>query len=169
MELVRLQSGREVLIRPIRPDDATRLQIAYERLSPESRYRRFLALKPYLTQSEVRYLVDIDGRSHVALIARSPDDAGHILAVGRYVAVPDDPHAAEFAIVVADHIQGEGLGTELLDRLAGAAVRNGFTRFRATMFADNEPAHRLVRRLAQRQPRSRNVGPLDEFEIDLAA
>ncbi len=39
------------------------------------------------------------------------------------------------------------------------------------MLADNEPAHRLVRRLARRQPRSRNVGPLDEFEfeIDLAA
>ena len=83
--------------------------------------------------------------------------------------MPDDPQAAEFAIVVADHIQGEGLATELLERLAGAAVRHGFTRFRATMLADNEPAHRLVQRLAQRQPRSRNVGPLDEFEIDLAA
>ncbi len=130
MELVRLQSGGEVLVRPIRADDAVRLRVAFERLSPESRYRRFLALKPHLSQREVRYLVDIDGSSHAALIATSPDDAGHIVAVGRYVAVPDDSQAAEFAIVVADHVQGQGLATELLERLAGAAVRHGFTRFK---------------------------------------
>lgn len=169
MELVRLKSGREMLIRPIRPDDGARLQVAHERLSPESRYRRFLAAKPHLNSHEVRYLVDIDGSSHVALVATGPDDAGWILGVGRYVRLPDDPEAAEFAIVVADHIQGEGLATQLLERLADAAVRNGFTRFQATVLADNEPAHRLVRRLARHQARSRNVGPLDEYEIELAA
>jgi RimJ/RimL family protein N-acetyltransferase len=169
VDLVRLKSGRQLLIRPIRPDDGARLAVAYDRLSPESRYKRFLAPKPHLSSSDVRYLVDIDGASHVALLATSPDDAGHILGVGRYVALPDDPQAAEFAIVVADHVQGEGLGTELLERMADAAVKNGFTRFHAMMLADNEPAHRLLRRLAKHQARSRTIGPVDEFEIDLAA
>ncbi len=169
MELVSLESGRVVLIRPIRRDDAARLQVAHDRLSPESRYRRFLTAKPHLTPSEVKYLTDVDGSSHLALIATSPDDAGHILAVGRYVRLPEDPEAAEFAIVVADHIQGEGLATELLERLADAAGRNGFKRFTATILADNEPAHRLVDRLARHQSRLRKNGHLDEFEIDLAA
>lgn len=169
MELVRLKNGREVLIRPIRPDDGARLQVAHDRLSPLTRYRRFLASKPRLSPTEVRYLVDIDGSSHVALIATSPDDTGWILAVGRFVRLADEPTAAEFAIVVADHIQGQGLGTELLERLADAAVACGITRFRATMLAENEPAHRLVRRLARRQARTRRGGPVEEIEIDLAA
>jgi RimJ/RimL family protein N-acetyltransferase len=169
VEQLSLKSGRDVLIRPIRADDALRLQVAHGRLSPESRYRRFLTAKPQLTPSEVRYLTEVDGSAHFALIATSPDDAGHILAVGRYVQLPDDPHAAEFAIVVADHIQGEGLATELLERLANAGARNGFRRFTATILADNEPAHRLVHRLAKYQSRLRKNGYLDEFEIDMAA
>jgi acetyltransferase len=169
VDLISLKSGRQVLIRPIRPEDGTRLQVAYDQLSPESRYRRFLAAKPHLSSSEVRYLVNIDGRSHVALVATTPDDAGHILAVGRYVRLPEDPQAAEFAVVVGDDIQGEGLGTELLERLADAAVNHGFTRFHATMLADNEPAHRLVHRLAKRQAQLRKVGHLDEYDIELAA
>ena len=169
MELVRLKSGRQVLIRPIRPEDGARLQVAHDRLSPETKYRRFLAAKPHLSAGEVRYLVNIDGRTHVALVATSQDDSGWILGVGRYVRLPDDPGGAEFAVVVADHIQGEGLGTELLERLADVAVSHGFTRLYATVLADHEPAHRLVHRLAKRQARLRKVGNLDEYEIDLAA
>jgi RimJ/RimL family protein N-acetyltransferase len=169
MELVRLKSGKEVLIRPIRSDDGPRLKLAYDRLSPESRYRRFLVAKPHLSSSEVRYLVEIDGQRHVALVATSPDDAGNILAVGRFVSLPEDPGAAEFAIVVADHLQGQGLATALLERLADEALRRGIRRFRATMLADNEPVHRLIRRLARRQPVTLQRGPIDEVEIELAA
>jgi GNAT superfamily N-acetyltransferase len=169
VELIRLKSGRPIMVRQIRPEDGARLQLAYDRLSPESRYRRFLSAKPHLSAGDVRYLVNTDGRNHVALVATSPDDAGWILGVGRYVRLPEDPEAAEFAVAVADHIQGEGLGTALLDRLAELAVANGFGRFHATMLADNEPAHRMVQRLARHQARLRKVGHLDEFEIDLAA
>jgi protein lysine acetyltransferase len=169
VELIRLKSGREVLVRPIRPDDGPRLKTAYDRLSPESRYRRFLVAKPHLSSSEVRYLVDIDGQRHVALAATSPDESGDILAVGRFVSLPEDPGAAEFAIVVADHLQGQGLATELLERLADVALRRGIRRFKATLFADNEPVHRLVRRLARRQPVTHQRGAIDEIEIELAA
>jgi acetyltransferase len=169
VERIHLKSGREVVIRPIRPEDGPHLQAAFDHLSPESRYRRFLTGKPHLSSSEVRYLVNIDGRTHVALVAVSPHDPNWILGVGRYVTLPEDPGAAEFAVVVGDPFQGEGLGTALLERLADTAVAHGFTRFHATMLADNEPAHRLLQRLDKRQARLRKVGHLDEYEIDLAA
>lgn len=169
MELVHLKSGKEVLVRPIRADDGPRLKIAYDRLSPESRYRRFLVAKPHLSSSEVRYLVDIDRANHVALVATSPDDSGDIVAVGRFVRLREDPSAAEFAIVVGDHLQGQGVATALLERLADEALRRGITRFKATMLADNEPVHRLVRRLARRQPILHQDGPIDEIEIEIAA
>ena len=169
MDIVRLRSGREVAIRPIRADDADRLELAYARLSPESRYRRFLAAKPRLTPVEVRYLTRVDGRDHFALVATPAAEPDLLIGVGRFVRDRGDPVAAEFAIVVGDPYQGEGLGTELLTRLADAALARGITRFTATVLADNEAIHRLMHRLAGRFAEHRRTGSVEELTIDLAA
>ncbi len=164
-----LKSGREVLLRPIRPDDGPRLKTGYRALSAQSQYQRFLALKPRLTDADVRYLVEVDGTNHYALVATTTSSPDWIIAVARFVRAAEDPQAADFAVVVGDPYQGEGLGTELLERLADAAVARGIRHFRATALADNVAVHKLVRRLAGRLARERHVGPVDEFEVDLAA
>jgi RimJ/RimL family protein N-acetyltransferase len=169
VERVTLKSGREVLIRPIRPDDGQRLRTGYRALSPQSQYQRFLTLKPALTDSEVRYLVDVDGTNHYALIATTTSSPDWIIAVARFVRTSDDPEAAEFAIVVGDPFQGEGLGSELLERLTDAAIERGIRRFRATALADNVAIHKLVRRLAGRLAQERHFGSVDEIEVNLAA
>jgi acetyltransferase len=162
-----LKSGRTVLIRQIRPDDGPRLRMGYRALSPESQYQRFLALKPALTDSEVRYLVDVDGVNHYALVATTTSSPDWIIGVARFVRAADDPEAAEFAIVIGDPYQGEGLGSELLERLVDAAIERGISRFRATALADNVAIHKLVRRLAGRLAHERHFGPVDEIEVDL--
>jgi acetyltransferase len=169
MELVRLHSGREVAVRPIRGDDAERLEAAHARLSPDARYRRFLAAKPRLTAEEIRYLTEVDQRDHVALIVTPADDPELIIAVGRFIRDADDSTSAEFAIVVGDPFQGEGLATELLRRLADAALERGVARFTATVLADNEAVHRLMHRLAGQFAEQRHAGAVDELAIDLAA
>jgi RimJ/RimL family protein N-acetyltransferase len=169
VELTRVRNGREIAIRPIDPDDGPNLQAAYQRLSPESRYQRFLAIKPQLSAQELRYLVDVDGANHVALLATPPDRPNFILGVGRYVRLADDPHAAEFAVVVGDPFQGEGIGVALLEAVARAAVEHGIERFTATMLAENVAIHRLLHRLAGPAARERRLGPVDEVEIRLAA
>src|SRR5437764_9868751 len=113
MDAFRLHDGTIALIRPIQADDGPRLSAAYDRLSPEARYRRFLAPKPHLRPSEVRYLVEIDGDQHFALVATLEDDPERIIAVARFVRLREDPNAAEFAVVVGDAWQGQGLATEL--------------------------------------------------------
>src|SRR5436309_2378225 len=138
MDTFTLRGGKEVSIRPIRADDGLRLQLAYDRLSPESKYRRFLAPKPHLTNADTNYLVRVDGVDHFALIATADDDQQAILGVVRFVRLPEDPQMAEFAIVVADEYQREGLGTELLARLRRAALERGIARLRATTLAENE-------------------------------
>ena len=114
METITLTSGREVLIRPIRPDDGPRLRTGYRALSAQSQYQRFLALKPRLTDAEVRYLVEVDGTNQYALVATTPSSPEWIVAVARFVRAADDHEAADFAVGVGDPYQGEGLGTELL-------------------------------------------------------
>jgi RimJ/RimL family protein N-acetyltransferase len=166
VEFITLPNGRRVAIRPIRADDGPRLKLAYDHLSPQTKYRRFLAVKPQLTERDVRYLTSVDGNDHVALLALPADDPTVILAVARFVRQADEPTAAELAIVVGDPYQGEGLGTELLGRLADAALARGITRLKATVLAENVPVHRLLRHGVARE---RHLGPIDEVVVELAA
>ncbi len=168
MERVRLQSGREVVIRPIRPSDGPELAAAHERLSPQSKYSRFLAPKPHLSLSETRYLVQVDGVDHLAFVATPADDSEQILAVARCVRLPDDPSGAEFAIVVGDRFQHEGLGSALMAQLAAAAQARGVTHLRATMLAENAAVHALVRGIPGTIVAERNHGTVDELEVRLA-
>jgi RimJ/RimL family protein N-acetyltransferase len=165
-----LTDGRVVVIRPIRSDDVARLQTAHGRLSPVSRYRRFMTAKPYLSAADAAYLSIVDGRDHYALVATfadSPEAEEAIIAVARFVRVPDDPAVAEFAIVVGDDWQGDGLGGELMGRLVDAAVSRGVRRFEATMFADNVAIHRLSERFAAGPLRRVRSGNTLEVEFDL--
>ena len=145
-----LKDGTKVEIRPIRADDGERLQVAHERLSPETRYRRYLGAKPTLSSDDTRYLVEVDGADHVALVATDTVDGepGAIVAVARFIRLPQAPTAAEFAIVVADAYQERGLGGELVRRLAAAALERGVTHFRATTLADNVGLFSLLRAVA---------------------
>jgi RimJ/RimL family protein N-acetyltransferase len=157
-----------VTIRPIQADDTERLQLSHDRLSPESRYRRFMSAKPHLTAADARYLVDIDGCHHYALVATVAEPEGEaIIAVARFVRQPDDPRAAEFAIVVGDQWQRQGLGGELLGRLADAAVTRGVERFRAAMLTDNVAIHCLVGRFAGTVTHRTRSGNLSEVEFEL--
>jgi RimJ/RimL family protein N-acetyltransferase len=136
-------SGETVGFRYIRPDDKERLAAALERLSPESQHKRFLSPKPRLSRSELRYLTELDGVDHVAILAVLADDPDAIVGVGRFVRLRDLPDTAEVAVVVGDPFQGQGLGREIGRRLADEARVRSVKRFTATMMGDNVAAHRL--------------------------
>jgi RimJ/RimL family protein N-acetyltransferase len=157
-----------VLIRPIRADDGERLSASHARLSPESRYRRFLSAKPELTGADVRYLVEVDGRDHIALVVTQPSLPGEpIVAVARCIRIPASPDTGEVAIVVADALQGKGIGTRLVSRLAELAVAQGITRFRATMLSENLPIQRLLTGLAAAPVDRAHHGETIEMELEL--
>jgi GNAT superfamily N-acetyltransferase len=169
VDVVTLNSGRQVAIRPIAPGDGPALSAAYDQLSDETKYRRFMAVKPHLSGTDLRYLTNIDGARHVALLATELDRPDQILGVARFVRLPEDPETAEFAIVVGDTYQRDGMGSALMGRLADAATSCGVKRLLGTMLADNVAAHKLTRRLAGELAHERHFGPIDELEVELAA
>lgn len=144
----RLADGTQVLLRPIRGDDKRRLEEAFSRLSPESARLRFLTPKPRLSSSELRYLTEVDGCDHVALVAVPGHDPGFIVGVGRYVRDPDRPDAAEVAIVIGDPWQGQGLGRHMGLVLADLARRAGIRQFTASLLSENRSAHALFARIS---------------------
>jgi RimJ/RimL family protein N-acetyltransferase len=146
--LKRLKNGTPVLIRPIRADDKRLLEDMLSNLSPESVQRRYLTPKKRFLRSELRYLTEVDGWNHVALVAESPaQPARRVLGVARYVRDADDPGSAEVAFEVIDELQGLGLGSLMADELAHRASMRGIHRFTATMASDNAPAQRLFEKL----------------------
>ena len=157
-----------LLFRHITPDDKGRLSVALARLSPESRRRRFLMPKPRFSSSELRYLTEIDGFDHVAIVAVSAEDPDVFYGVARFVRLREDPETAEAAIVVADALQGQGLGRALGRRLADEARERGVRRFTASLLSDNVAAHRLFAAISSRLETHRDGG-IEELVAELAA
>jgi nucleotide-binding universal stress UspA family protein len=159
---VSLPDGAAAAVRPIEPSDREALRAGFERLSPESRYRRFFTPMPRLSNRDLDYLTKIDHHDHEALIAL--DETGHnIVGVARYVRT--GPDEAEPAIVVADDWQGRGLGRRLLTTLADRARDEGIQRFRAPVLAENEAALRLLGTLGEHW--QRQEGNEVEVHIEL--
>ena len=146
----RLSDNTLVYLREIRADDKARLADALAHLSEESVRKRFLGPKPSLSTSELRYLTEVDGHDHYAIVAFADGDEEHIVAVARFVRLVDDPAAAEAAITVGDHAQGKGLGALLARRLADAARERGVARLTASIASDNKAALKVMRKIDER-------------------
>ena len=168
--LKRLPDGAPILIRPIRADDKRMLEDGLRQLSPESVHRRFLTPKRSFSRTELRYLTEVDGRDHVALVAEyAGQPARRLIAVGRFVRLHSDPEAAEVAIVVADDWQRRGVGTAMSELLAAEARAVGVRHFTATMVADNLPAHKLMYKLTSHLERHHAGAGVEELVLHLAA
>jgi RimJ/RimL family protein N-acetyltransferase len=164
----RLADGTQVVLRPVRAADKRLLREAFARLSPESARMRFLGPKARLTTSELRYLTEVDGLDHVAVVAVLAHAPTHVVAVGRFVRLPEDPQTAEVAIVVGDPWQRQGVGRHLGLALADLARERGVRRFVATMLSDNVASHRLFGAISDRLS-TRHDGAIDELCAELAA
>jgi RimJ/RimL family protein N-acetyltransferase len=137
------------------------------RLSPQSRYRRFFTPTSQLSQSQLRYLTEVDHHDHEALVALEPA-TGHGIGVARFVRSPRDPELAEVAVAVADSWQGRGAGTVLLHRLTERAREEGVRRFSAEILAENQPMLELIDDLGEVRVTDREQGAI-EVEVTLPA
>lgn len=148
VERVSLRDGTRASIRPIRPEDAPRLQALFKRLSPASIYLRFLGYRKMLSDEEARSLAEVDYHNRMAFVACMEQRTGErIIGVARYAAVENAvPRAAEAAVVVEDEYQGRGLGTILLKRLVDYAREDGVHSLWATVHRNNAQILRFVKR-----------------------
>ena len=144
-EKITLDDGTRMLIRPLRKEDRPLLVRGFEALSRESRYQRFFAPKARLTEEELRFYTEFDGKFHFAVAAGLTDENDipvEGVGVARYVQVADG--MAEVAIVVADEFQSRGIGKRLLRHLIEEGRRQGLRRFTAQVLRSNTPALRLI-------------------------
>ncbi|MEZ5649492.1 MAG: bifunctional acetate--CoA ligase family protein/GNAT family N-acetyltransferase [Burkholderiaceae bacterium] len=134
-----LADGTPLTIRPIRPEDAQSEATFVRELSPAAKQFRFMGTVNELTPEMLARFTQIDYRREMALIALTQHDGRAIQhGVARYAINPDN-RSCEFAIVVSDKLQGQGIGTRLMKQLLEAARAHGMTRMLGTVLRENQP------------------------------
>ncbi len=148
-ERAALADATRVVLRPIRPTDAPLLQEGFRRLSDRTRYLRFHGPRGDLSPEELRFLTEVDGERHFALVA-ALEQSQRLVGVGRFCRGTGFGDAAELALVVGDDFQGKGLGELLLSRLREAALERDVTRFTGAVLYENGAMRGLLRKVGGR-------------------
>jgi RimJ/RimL family protein N-acetyltransferase len=146
---LQLRDGRVVTLRAISPADAPEIAQAFERLSAESRYSRFMQHKRRLDPAALdRGVRPRPGRDFAFVATIPAPDGFDIVGAAQYVRVEEgDPSTCEFAITVAEDWRGSGLATQLLASLVRRARRDAYTRMEGAVIAGNSPMLALARKL----------------------
>ena len=144
--MLALANGTCATVREIRPADAPALQRLLGRLSQRTIQLRYFGSMKELSDEQARHFAEVDGTNRCALVALDPEDEEEIVAVVRYDRTKDTDKA-EYAALVEDRFQGQGLGHSLTRALIQAARERGIRDFEALVLPENKSMIRLLRSL----------------------
>jgi acetyltransferase len=146
---ITLRNGREVTLRAIVEDDATKIVRAFERLSAQSRYYRFMQHKKQLDGAALQRGVHPQpGRDFVFVATVPAADTIDIVGAAQYVRADDsNGKTCEFAITVAEDWRCCELATRLLASLVRRARYDGYETMEGLVIAANTAMLALARRL----------------------
>jgi acetyltransferase len=158
-----LRSGREVVIRPIRPEDEPLMVKFHETLSEESVYFRYfhmVALKQRTAHDRLLRICFVDYDRDMALVADydNPHSGQHEIIAAARLTKQHGTNTAEFSMMVSDRYQCQGLGTELLQRLVQVGRDEGLSSINADILAENGPMQRVCQKIGFRVSHSDEPG-----------
>ncbi|OKJ52848.1 bifunctional acetate--CoA ligase family protein/GNAT family N-acetyltransferase [Streptomyces sp. CB02115] len=165
-----LRDGGTARIRPITTDDAERLVSFYEQVSDESKYYRFFAPYPRLSDRDVHRFTHHDYVDRVGLAVTI---GGEFIGTVRYDRINDQGRPAsapadeaEVAFLVQDAHQGRGVASALLEHIAAVARERGIRRFAAEVLPANNKMIKVFRDGGYTQRRSFEDGSV-HLTLDL--
>jgi len=134
---IRLDNGKSVLLRPIRPEDEPMEAEMFTTFSAETKRFRFFGPIGETTHEMLIRYTQIDYDREMAIIAELTEEGRKKMAgVVRIITDPDN-ESAEYAIVVGDPWQRQGLGTVMTDYILEIARNRGIKKIYAYLLKDN--------------------------------
>src|SRR4051794_20691587 len=143
-----LDSGLRIGLRLSRPSDAPRVRAFLERLSRETRLKRFFMAMPDIDERTVNHFTFYNPRQRIVVAATAPVAGGEEI-IGMADIALVDTGVAELGIVVDDEHQGSGVGGALIEAVSSLAAAHGATHIRAELLDHNRPMLRLLERLGR--------------------
>ncbi|MEO7021131.1 MAG: bifunctional acetate--CoA ligase family protein/GNAT family N-acetyltransferase [Ktedonobacteraceae bacterium] len=166
-----LRDGTPLTLRPIRPEDEPLMVAFHKTLSGESVYFRWLhmlGLSQRIAHERLIGICFIDYDREMALVAdyvNPQTKEQEIIGVGRLIKA-HNANEAEFAMLITDRFQHQGLGIELLRRLIQFGRAEHFQRITGDILMENQGMQAVCRKLGFRL-RYAPEGQLMKAEIDL--
>jgi acetyltransferase len=154
-----LRDGREIRLRPIRPEDAPTLQQLFHALTPEDRRKRLFSSMRELPDELAARLTQIDYDREMVLVALDPDNPD-LFWGGARIAADADNRRAEYSVTIRSDKQGLGLGRICFERVLDYAKARGIEEVWGTVLAENEGMLGLAERLGfsrRRDPDSPDI------------
>jgi len=162
---VRSIGGRDLLLRPIRPEDARLYPDFLAKLQSGDVRLRMLSPRKHFSEKFLQRLTQIDYAREMAFIAVDPD-GGTLLGVSRLTADPDYTRA-EFAVIVRSDVKGTGIGWSLMEQLVAYARAEGLRILDGTVFSENTRMLQMCRELGFSMSVDPNDPALCIVRIDL--
>jgi acetyltransferase len=144
---VTLRDGRAVHVRAMRQADEAELLQAFERLSPDARYMRFMRTVREVNLERLRRALASFPESGIGIVATVPAADGIDIVGTAIFVLGSDASTCEFAITIAADHGGAGLGRTLMTALIDAAKRRGLREMEGFVLATNQPMLRLAARV----------------------
>jgi acetyltransferase len=143
-----LDSGLRIGLRLTRPSDAPRVRAFLDRLSRETRLKRFFMAMPEVDERSVNHFTFYNPRERIVVAATAP-----LAGVEEIVGLADialvETGVAELGVVVDDEHQGMGVGGALIEAVSSLAAAHGATHLRAEMLERNRAMVRVLERLGR--------------------
>ena len=144
---ITLRDGRAVHVRAMRPADEAEILQAFDRLSADARYMRFMHAVREPNVERVRKVLASFPESGLGIVATVPAADGIDVVGTAMFVIGSDPSTCEFAITIAADYGGAGLGRALMTALVDAAKRRGLKEMEGFVLAANKPMLRLAARV----------------------
>jgi RimJ/RimL family protein N-acetyltransferase len=144
---ITLRDGRAVHVRAMRPADEAEILQAFDRLSADARYMRFMHAVREPNVERVRKVLASFPGSGLGIVATVPAADGIDVVGTAIFVIGSDPSTCEFAITIAADYGGAGLGRAMLAALVDAAKRRGLKEMEGFVLAANKPMLRLAARV----------------------
>jgi len=163
---IEAKDGTRVLLRPIKPSDASMKHDLFYSLSKQAVKNRYLGYMKAMPMKRVWPYVTVDYENEMNLVATVKEEGiENLIAIGSYVSIPNTKDA-EVAVVVRDDWQNKGLGTQILAYLAEIAKDRGFEAFTAWVLSTNDRMMHVFKKLGY-DVKYRLEGDVYHVRVDL--
>jgi acetyltransferase len=141
-----LRDGRAVHLRAMHPSDEAELLQAFDRMSPDARYMRFMRSVREPNRDRLRKALASFPESGDGVVATVPAADGIDIVGSAIFVIGSNASSCEFAINVAAGYGAAGLGGTLMTALVAAARQRGLEEMEGFVLAENQPMLRLAAR-----------------------